>query len=243
MNFIKLNAIDSTNDFLKALASNQKVENFTIVTAKSQWKGRGQMGTQWQTEESKNLITSILIKKTISNTELIFVLNIAVAISIIEALKNFKIPDLSIKWPNDIMSGNKKIAGILIENNIKESGKIQSIVGIGLNVNQTNFSNLPKASSLKVITGADYDIEEILFKIIDEIKLNIATIKSENSEMLWEKYHNLLFKIGKPVVFENANQEKFMGIIQKVNKNGQLDVMLEDDSIQSFGIKEVSMIY
>jgi BirA family transcriptional regulator, biotin operon repressor / biotin---[acetyl-CoA-carboxylase] ligase len=243
MNFIKLNAIDSTNDFLKALASNQKVENFTIVTAKSQWKGRGQMGTQWQTEESKNLITSILIKKTISNTELIFVLNIAVAISIIEALKNFKIPDLSIKWPNDIMSGNKKIAGILIENNIKESGKIQSIVGIGLNVNQTNFSNLPKASSLKVITGADYDIEEILFKIIDEIKLNIVTIKSENSEMLWQKYHNLLFKIGKPVVFENANQEKFMGIIQKVNKNGQLDVMLEDDSIQSFGIKEVSMIY
>lgn len=243
MNFIKLNAIDSTNDFLKALASNQKVENFTVVTAKSQWKGRGQMGTQWQTEGGKNLITSILIKKTISNTELIFVLNIAIAISIIESLKNFKIPDLSIKWPNDIMSGNKKIAGILIENNIKENGKIQSIVGIGLNINQTNFSNLPKASSLKVITGIDYDIEEILFKIIDEIKLNIANIKSENSELLWQKYHNSLFKIGKPVVFENANQEKFMGIIQKVNTNGQLDIMLEDDSIQSFGIKEVSMIY
>ncbi|WP_136668167.1 biotin--[acetyl-CoA-carboxylase] ligase [Flavobacterium sp. H122] len=243
MNFIKLNAIDSTNDFLKALASSQKVENFTVVTAKSQWKGKGQMGSEWQTEDNKNLITSILIKKTISNTESIFVLNIAIAISIIEALKTFKIPDLSIKWPNDIMSGNKKIAGILIENNIKESGKIQSIVGIGLNVNQLNFENLPKASSLKAITGVEYDTEEILFKIIDAIKLNVASIKSENAGILWKKYHDFLFKIGKPVVFENSKNEKFMGIIQKVNTNGLLDVMLEDDSIHSYGIKEISMIY
>ena len=243
MNFIKLNAIDSTNDFLKALASNQKIENFTVVTAKSQYKGRGQMGTEWQTEEGKNLITSILIKKTIPNTELIFVLNIAIAISIIEALKKIKIPDLSIKWPNDIMSGRKKIAGILIENNIKENGKIQSIVGIGLNINQTNFENLPKASSLKVITGKDCEIEEILFNIIDKIKSNISNIKSENSEILWKKYHDMLFKLGKPAVFENTKKEKFMGIIQKVNSNGLLDIILEDDSIHSFGIKEISMIY
>lgn len=243
MKFIKLNAIDSTNDFLKALASNQKVENFTVVTAKRQWKGKGQMGTKWETEEDKNLITSILIKKTIPNTELLFVLNIAIAISIIEALKNFKIPNLSIKWPNDIMSGNKKIAGILIENNIKENGKIQSIIGIGLNVNQTNFTNLPKASSLKAITGHDYDIDEILLKIIDEIKVHISSIKAEKSEMLWKKYHEVLFKLGKPAVFENTDKGKFMGIIQKVNTNGLLDIMLEDDSIESFGIKEVSLVY
>ncbi|MDI9311348.1 MAG: biotin--[acetyl-CoA-carboxylase] ligase [Limnohabitans sp.] len=242
MKIIKLSAIDSTNDFLKKLISSQEVENLTIITAKKQTNGRGQMGASWDTEEDKNLITSILIKELINNTQKLFELNIAIAISIIEALKKIDIPDLSIKWPNDIMSGNKKIAGILIENSIKEND-ILSIIGIGLNVNQTNFENLPKASSLKVITGNEFDLEDILIKIIERIKDNIENIRSNNSLELWEKYHYLLFKIGKPIVFENENQGKFMGIIKKVNKNGLLEVQLEDDSIQTYGIKEITMIY
>lgn len=242
MKIIKLSAIDSTNVFLKKLISSQEVENLTIITAKTQTNGRGQMGASWDTEEGKNLITSILIKELINNTQKLFELNIAIAISIIEALKKIDIPDLSIKWPNDIMSGNKKIAGILIENSIKEND-ILSIIGIGLNINQTNFENLPKASSLKVITGNEFEIEDILVKIFERIKDNIEKIRSNNSLELWEKYHSLLFKIGKPIVFENENQGKFMGIIQKVNKNGLLEVQLEDESIQTYGIKEITMIY
>lgn len=243
MRIIKLDAIDSTNDFLKGLTQNQRIENYTIVTAKTQTKGKGQHGSKWHDEYNKNLITSILIKETLTTIEGIFVLNIAVTLGILSALQKNNIPSLSVKWPNDIMSENKKIAGILIENLIQENGKIQSIIGIGLNVNQTEFDDLPKASSLKSITDIEYDIEELVIQIVAEIKKKVALISDNNSEILWKEYQQNLFKKGIPVVLENQKGVKFMGIIQEVNRNGKLEVLLEDDSIQAYGIKEVSLIY
>lgn len=239
---IKLDAIDSTNDFLKELIQKQEVDNFTVVTAKKQTKGKGQMGAQWHTEDSKNLITSILIKETLPNIDAIFELNIATALAIVHTLKKLDIPDLSIKWPNDIMSGNKKIAGILIENVFQEHGTIVSVIGIGLNVNQTDFTLLPKASSLKNITGKDWDIETILLQIVSELEALCKDIKTKNSTNLWQHYHNWLYKIGKPVAFENVSQGKFMGIIQKVQPNGLLEVLLENDTTQTYGIKEIAML-
>ncbi|WP_428225246.1 biotin--[acetyl-CoA-carboxylase] ligase [Flavobacterium sp.] len=242
MKFIKLNAIDSTNDFLRKLSQKQTLDNFTVVTANSQWKGKGQMGSKWSTEEGKNLITSILIKDTITQIDTIFTLNITIAIAVYETLETIKIPNLAIKWPNDIMSGTKKIGGILIENSIKNDTKIDSIVGIGLNINQENFENLPKATSLKVITSTEFDIETILHTLIDNIQKNIVYINNAPN-FLWEKYHNILFKLGKPMAFENTNNQKFMGIIQKVTQNGLLQILHEDDSIQNYGIKEITMLY
>ena len=243
MKVIKLDAIDSTNDFLKKLNQKQDVENFTVVTAKEQTKGKGQMGSTWSTEANKNLTTSILIKNSIPAIDAIFDLNIVVAVSIIEALNYQNINLLNIKWPNDIMAENKKIAGILIENSIKENGKIDSIIGIGMNVNQTDFQNLPKASSLKNIMNADFDLDEILENIVIQIEKNIEVLKMNKMDTLWKKYDDYLFKKGKPTLFEDANQKRFMGIIQGVNSNGKLEVMLEDDQIIQFGIKEITMIY
>lgn len=243
MKLIKLNAIDSTNDFLKRMSQDQVLDNFTVVVAETQNKGKGQQGEKWLSEPGKNLITSILISNTISDIRGLYLLNISVALSIIEVLKIFKIPSLHIKWPNDIMSENKKIAGILIENLIKEKGKIESIVGIGLNVNQTNFKDLTKASSLKNITNKEFDIEDILNKIVTELKLNIEKALFNQEVDLWENYHKWLYKKGTPMAFENEKGERFMGIIQGVNKDGKLEVMLENDSVKHYGIKEIKMLY
>jgi BirA family biotin operon repressor/biotin-[acetyl-CoA-carboxylase] ligase len=114
MSIIKLNAIDSTNDFLKVLSRNQSVDNFTTVVAQKQTNGKGQMGAVWQSEDGKNLIMSVLVKDVLQNVDEIFHLNIAVALSVIQVLEVFNIPNLSVKWPNDIMSDQKKICGILI---------------------------------------------------------------------------------------------------------------------------------
>lgn len=243
MKLIKLNAIDSTNDFLKKMSQDQELENFTIVLAETQNKGKGQQGAIWLSEPRKNLITSVLISNTLSDIRDVFLLNISVALSIVEALETLNIHSLSIKWPNDIMSENKKIAGILIENLIKENGKIESIVGIGLNVNQTNFEDLTKASSLKNITNKDFEIEKILNQIIAELKLNINKILLKQESTLWEDYHKWLFKKGIPMAFENEKEERFMGIIQQVNKDGKLEVLLEDDSVKKYGIREIKMLY
>lgn len=242
MKLIKLDAIDSTNEFLKGLSNKQVVENFTVVSAENQTKGKGQMGAVWASEPSKNLIMSVLIKDFLSDINKIFNLNIAVSLSVIETLESWNIPKLSIKWPNDIMSENKKIGGILIENSIKSDGTIVSIVGLGLNVNQINFENLPKASSLAEICNAHFDKEELLLKIIEKLEQNIQ-LWNQNSDSLWSEYANRLFKKGIPMPFADQNQHKFMGIIQGVSSNGKLKILLEDDSISEFDIKEIQMLY
>lgn len=243
MKIIKLDAIDSTNDFLKQLVAENEVENYTVVTAESQSAGKGQMGSKWITESGKNLIVSILIVDVLKNVNEIFNLNVAISVAIYEALKSYEIPNLSIKWANDILSGNKKIGGILIENVFKSDGKIVSIVGFGLNVNQSNFDDLPQASSLKNITEKDFDRDDLLLKIIDCIKINISQLKDNQQDKLWINYNNSLFKKGIPSVFQDKNNHKFMGIIQSVLRNGKIEILLENDSIKEFEIKEIVMLY
>ena len=242
MQLIKLDAIDSTNEFLKGLSSNQLLENFTVVTAENQTKGKGQMGAIWNSEPSKNLIMSVLVTDFVTDINQIFDINIVVSVSIIQVLQDLNIPELSIKWPNDIMSYNKKIGGILIENSIKSDGSINSIVGLGLNVNQMNFENLPKASSLALICNATFDKEEILLKILENLEQNVE-LWFHNSDYFWSFFANRLFKKGVPMPFEDQNQQNFMGIIQGVSPIGKLEILLEDDSISEFDIKEIQMLY
>jgi BirA family biotin operon repressor/biotin-[acetyl-CoA-carboxylase] ligase len=242
MKLIKLGAIDSTNEFLKGLSHRQKLDNFTVVIAEKQTKGKGQMGSVWDSEEGKNLIVSVFIKDPLLQISQIYNLNIAVALAVVSALESYNIPKLSIKWPNDIMSYNFKIGGILIENSLKVDGAISSVVGLGLNINQTNFGDLPKASSLAAICGSQFDKEQILHMIIEKMKQNINLVQLQ-PESLWLKYSERLFKKGIPMPFKDNSDKKFMGIIQGVSPYGKLQVLLEDDSIFEYSIKEVQMLY
>ncbi|MBP6040573.1 MAG: biotin--[acetyl-CoA-carboxylase] ligase [Flavobacterium sp.] len=242
MKLIKLDAIDSTNEFLKGISTQQDLENFTVVTAENQTNGKGQMGAVWNSEVGKNLIMSVLVKDYLDDINAIFNLNIAIAMAVIATLKKNTIPDLSIKWPNDILSANKKIGGILIENSIKSDGTILSVVGLGLNVNQTNFEGLPKASSLAVIAGHEFDKEMLLFEIVANIEKNIAESKY-NLNSLREQFINSLFKKDIPMPFTNQKEERFMGIIQGISPIGRLQVLLADDSVAEFDIKEIQMLY
>lgn len=243
MKLIKLDAIDSTNDFLKQLSGEQSLDNFTVVTAENQTNGKGQMGAKWNSEKGKNLMLSVLINNLLNNISEIFDLNVAVALSVLTALENNNIPNLSIKWPNDILSDNKKVAGILIENSIKSNGEISSIIGVGLNVNQLNFEGLPKASSLAVIMKTEFEKELILNQFVESLKLNCDLLLNKSASQLWNNYNNKLFKKGIPMVFLLPNGTQFMGIIQGVNSLGKLAVKLENDTVKTFGIKEIQLLY
>lgn len=243
MSIIKLDAIDSTNDFLKELARNQSLENFTVVVAKAQHKGRGQMGTQWVSESGKNLIMSVLLKDIPLKIDDVFVLNALVSVAVIEAIGSLDIPSLSVKWPNDIMSESKKIAGILVENSLKTDTTITSIIGLGLNVNQLDFNQLPNASSLRIQTEKEFSIDDILVRVLNQIKLLYPLIVECKYDDLWERYHHHLFRKGIPTVFEDVGKRRFMGIIERVNPQGKLEVRLENDAIASYFLKEIQMIY
>jgi BirA family biotin operon repressor/biotin-[acetyl-CoA-carboxylase] ligase len=242
MNIIKLSAINSTNDYLKELTSKHYVENFTIVVAESQTAGRGQMGSRWDVEPGKNLTFSILVKDLLIGAAGIYHLNVAVAISIVEALEECSIASIKIKWPNDILAGNMKVGGILIENSFKADGKITSVIGIGLNVNQQNFDGLPKASSLAVASGREYDKDDIMMSVTSKLRHNIAKVLHNDAKTLWDSYHIKLYKLGIPMPFENEHG-RFMGIIKGVTPTGQLKVLLEDDTVAQYAIKEVQLLY
>ena len=243
MNVIKLNATESTNSFLKELLLTQNVDNFTVVITDNQTKGKGQIGAIWNSQSGKNLTFSLLVKDFVVNASSVFILNTLISISLIKALEKFKINDLSIKWPNDILSERKKIGGILIENIFKGNNEIVSVVGIGLNVNQMLFENLPQASSLAILNSKEFDKDLILEEILLQIRLYYKLIIDQVKNDFWEEYHNYLFKKDIPAAFLAINNKQFMGIIKGVTQFGKLRIMLEDDSIQEFNIKEIKMLY
>ncbi|MDX1278635.1 biotin--[acetyl-CoA-carboxylase] ligase [Oceanihabitans sediminis] len=243
MRIIKLNAINSTNTFLKELSSEEAVADYTVVQTDYQTNGRGQMGTTWTANSGENLMFSVLKDISFLSFHQHFYISIAVSLSLIKTLKQYQIPNLYIKWPNDILSDNKKVCGVLIENSIKQNKFKDSIIGIGLNVNQTDFKNLPQASSLKLVSGKVFDLEELLLSFIENLKHYFSVLEEGKPEDLKKTYETYMFRKKKPSTFKDAEGNMFTGIIQSVSETGNLQVLLEDAIIKEYGFKEISLLY
>ncbi|GAA3579577.1 biotin--[acetyl-CoA-carboxylase] ligase [Snuella lapsa] len=243
MPIIKLNAIDSTNSYLRQLIVKENLEDFTAVIAEKQTDGRGQMGTVWESEAAKNLTFSVFKDITQQQLEYPFYISIVTSLALIQTLKSFSIPKLSVKWPNDILSENKKICGILIENVIKQNVVSASVIGIGLNVNQTAFNALPNASSLKEISGIVYDLDEVAYEVLKYLKKYFKILKKGRLKALKEEYEGHLFRKNKPSTFKDAEGLMFSGFIKHVTDSGMLQVLLEDDIVKAFDLKEITLLY
>jgi len=243
MRIIKLDAIDSTNSYLRHLNVTEKLQDYTVVLTEKQTNGRGQMGTKWFSNASQNLTVSVFKEVFFLDFKNQYYLNIVVALSMVKLLNHLNLPKISIKWPNDILSENKKICGILIENVIKQNILSSSIIGVGLNVNQTEFRNLPKASSIKLIMGRNYNLEELLSKFVNNLKNYFSILENRQFSILKQEYESFLFKKNKPSTFRNASGELFPGFIRGVTQKGSLQVLLEDNDLQSFDFKEIELLY
>lgn len=242
MNIIKLDAIDSTNNYLKKIILNEGINDYTVVTAKFQTQGKGQLGTEWESEHSKNLICSVYKKEINIKVQDQFVISALVSLALIKTLRKVNLSNMHIKWPNDIMSDNKKICGILIENIVKENYIKDTVIGIGLNVNQTIFNNLPNAASIKNLIGTTCSIDEILKDLVKNIKYCFNELDKSSINSIFEKYEDALFRINKPSTFKNSKGEVFSGYIKGVSRLGKLSVMLEDNLVESYDLKEISML-
>ena len=227
MKIIKLNATTSTNDYLKQLSKETRVEDFTAVWAENQTAGRGQRGAVFLSEPFKSLTFSVYVNEVSSRVEDMFILNFLVSNVIVEALESFNLTNIYIKWPNDILSDGKKIAGILIENTIKSDGGFQSIIGIGINVQSINFNGIEHASSITEQNKVSIDREELLIKIVDLLSKRIPIIEMMRQEEK-ERYHSKLFKKDIVSTFETLDGNYFNAIINGVDHEGRL--MLTDQS-------------
>ena len=166
-----------------------------------------------------------------------------VSLAIIKVLEALNIPELSIKWPNDILSADKKICGILIENVIKKNNFNASVIGIGLNVNQIEFENLPKASSLKLISGKEFNLDELTIAILEHMKVYFTLLKDNKYDKLKAEYEMQLFRKNKPSTFKDAEGFMFSGFIKSVSESGHLQVLLEDNILKAFDLKEITLLY
>lgn len=243
MHIIKLNATDSTNSYLRQLSSQAPLSDYTIVTAEHQFNGRGQMGTQWESQEGKNLMVSVFKDISFLKFKHHHFISMVTSLALVNALQQFYIPKLFIKWPNDILSENKKICGILIENIVKQNSLKATIIGIGLNVNQMEFSDLPKASSMQAISGVNYNLEEVLQSVISNLKKYFAILKKQNFHQLKLDYEEHMFRKDKPSTFQDMEGNLFSGFIKGVSETGNLQVILEDNVTVDFGLKEITLLY
>lgn len=201
MHIIRLSTVDSTNTYLKSLL--KQIQSFSeiCVVSEKQTKGRGQFGNQWKGNAKENLYCSVFLPVSVS-IEPIFKVNLLVSIAVYQALKNFidtfinkqEKYKLHIKWPNDVILNDKKIGGILIEN-IWRSGKLQgSIVGIGINVNQSVFeySNASSLSMLFSSNTPDISIDNLLFLLLEQLKY--YWYKSQDNESIYILYQDMLYR-------------------------------------------------
>ena len=240
MNIIKINAIDSTNLYLKKLVSKSRLQNYTVIVTPNQTDGRGQMGTSWVSGEGKNLTFSLLVNIDSFEINKQFYLSMAVALGIFDVLKTDCKTTFHIKWPNDILAVKDKVAGVLIENIIGGSHIKHSIVGIGLNVNQEIFpKELINVSSLKLNCGKNYDLDLLLTKIVESIKYFVEFIKNKDFTKLKSLYLSYLYKLNKPAMFEDNLGNVFLGKIIDVTQSGRLVVELPDEKIRKFNLKEI----
>ncbi len=225
----------STNDeILSLLYEDEPSAVFTF----NQTKGRGQYGNVWKVIPDQNLAYSIAIRTsniTISDT----FLNYCTAIIVRDFIANLTNADAKIKWPNDIILNGKKVCGILIEKK-KNANREYYIIGIGINILQTDFSYLPKGGSILSITGLSFDLNEFVKQFHQNMVLQLESINSENE--ILKKYNDFLFKRDQISVFQR-NGVRQNGIIKNADKNGFLWIDLENEGLQKFFHKEIEMLY
>jgi BirA family biotin operon repressor/biotin-[acetyl-CoA-carboxylase] ligase len=243
MHIIKVHTTPSTNTYLKEFYRSYKQDEPVLVSCRNQTQGRGQLGAKWQSFAHKNLAFSLLMPSLNLPIKDNFKISMVAAIAIHSVLKQEVSANWKIKWPNDILADNKKIAGILIENII--AGKIikGSVIGVGVNVNQTDFADLPQASSLCLLNHKLFDLDTLETKLANQLKNGMEKSLNESSDLLRKKYHRFLFKRGEVAAFEFPDGEKTSGIIKCVSPEGLLQVLLEDARTREFNLKEVKLLY
>lgn len=216
--------INSTNVFLyDKISENNDISDMVVVAA-HQTAGRGMDKNRWESEAGKNLLFSIALNVNFLEAENQFKISQAVSVAIVETLSQF-VDDkrLFIKWPNDIYFGDKKLAGMLIQNTIEGRMMGVSIIGIGLNVNQIEFSkDIPNPISLKMISGRDFDLDNLLNLLVSSIKTKVESLRDkENQNEINEKYVSRSYRFGIWSDYFYQNQVKSM-IIRGFDKYGRL---------------------
>ncbi|MDR0231672.1 MAG: biotin--[acetyl-CoA-carboxylase] ligase [Dysgonamonadaceae bacterium] len=241
MNIIKIDSVNSTNSELKKLCSEQRLPSFSTIVAGKQTAGRGQAGNFWESEPYKNLTFSVVLFPENLPAKQSFIISRIFSLAVKETLDKYT-GHISIKWPNDIYYQDKKICGILIENEIIGNNISSSIIGIGLNINQELFiSDAPNPISLRQITNKTYHLNDFLDSILKIAEEKYQQFLSGNIEIICNEYQNALYRKSGYYAYEDKNG-RFQACIKEVKDDGTLILETGDKEIKHYQFKEVRFI-
>lgn len=217
---IFLESIDSTNSYSIQAFKNGEIKSGTVVVADFQTHGKGQRDKTWQATSRSNLLMSITANLDLWKIKNIISLNHIVALSIQKLLRQHT-TEVEIKWPNDIMVSDKKIAGILIETQITSRSK-KAVIGFGININQENFE-APRATSLYLMNGTKYNPKEFVPKVIGILNEFIELYSEKGEKFIYHLFNQQLWKQDQDLLFESNGVEK-LGRITSTTMDGRLIV-------------------
>ncbi len=241
---IYLPSCHSTNDIAAEIIQNKQVFDGTIVITSDQTAGRGQRGNTWEALPGQNITISFILKPDFFNASEKFRLNIAISLGIHHFLSKYLPENLTVKWPNDIYFGDRKLGGVLIENTLSGNRITYSIVGIGLNINQLDFVENSRAISLRLATQkGEFDLESLIDELCQSIEKYYLQLKSgmpPKGHFLEQKeaYLDILYRYQEKHFFYK-NETRFLGKIVDVAPTGHL-IMEVDEKIKYFDFKEIS---
>ncbi len=233
--------LGSTNDSLLAMLNDSNPAEGTVIYTAFQKGGRGYMNSTWESETGKNLLFSILLLPDFMVPSRQFELSKIISLALADVVAKYA-GNVAIKWPNDILSGGKKIAGILIENVVTFNMITRCIAGIGLNVNQERFSeNIPDPTSLVLETGCQFDMTDLLDQIVSRIEYWYNGLYNDEIDYINREYLKRLYRINELSEFVSKG-DSFKARITGIESTGELAVETADGRKLTFGFKEIEFL-
>jgi BirA family biotin operon repressor/biotin-[acetyl-CoA-carboxylase] ligase len=245
-NSLFLHEVESTNTYAMNLLRDVNPIEGTIVYTDNQTHGKGQRGALWTSKIGQNMTVSVILKPQFLSLDKTFYLSKISALAVYDVLTDILANsqyDIKIKWPNDILVNQRKIAGILIENNFTTHSIQYSVIGVGLNVNQVEFGDFERtAISLKLLASKDVDRKMILELFCQKLEKWYLKLKEQKFDLIDETYLNNLYGINEILAFESLDKTAFQGKMLGVSKMGKLVVELPNLERKEFDIKEVKFL-
>jgi BirA family transcriptional regulator, biotin operon repressor / biotin---[acetyl-CoA-carboxylase] ligase len=238
-NLISVPECHSTNTLVADLASQSDMPEGSLVITNNQTAGRGQRGNTWQAEPGKNFTFSILLKPRFLSVKDQFFLHRFVSLGLTDYLQHYFTEGVTIKWPNDILINSRKVCGILIENQLSGFQINQSIIGIGLNVNQKQFGQTT-ATSLSLLTRMDFSLETELAKLLMALEVRYMQLKNNKLDLLKEEYLRQLHWRNEQRTFTTTGKD-FSGKIIGTDETGRLQIE-STEGIRTFDVKEITYL-
>ncbi len=242
MQIIRVYETSSTNNYASSFIAENKVDEGTVFHTYRQLQGRGQGENRWESEHDSNLTFSLVLHPGFLTPADQFLISQAVSLGIADFLGRM-VAEVSVKWPNDLLIAKRKVAGVLMEHTIAGNSLLHTIVGIGVNINQTHFAPFkPEATSLALTTGCAYDTEVLLPELYEALMNRYSQLQAGDVHGIENDYLSKLYGFEQSNRF-SANERIFEGKIRGIDRFGHLLVEEKSGTINQWQFKEITLLW